>query len=237
MTARDARREAQRILYVVDDGDIGPLTLKAWTRLQALAPGTVYTPGIITADEARKRMQCLLHVAEDGFVGPLTQQAWELLLRLPETASWPGIAPDTDADGWHYVNASSFADPADVRTFRACKLRGRTDQYCFQVGDNGIGKWGDDCTADRPMCALPPEYWTQFRDAARGKLVEVQPLSEQGTFLDPSYNTICELRDTMPHLANITNGAGIDLNPAAVAAIGKRPPLMTRVRWRFKPLS
>lgn len=234
ITADAARREAQRILLVVDDGNIGPLTLKAWLRMQALAPAKVWS-GQVTADAARKDMQRLLHVAEDGVFGNLTAQAWTHLRALPAESPWPGEAPQPEG-GWHYVSASSFADPKDITAFHTCKLSGKSDVACFAVGDNGIGKWGDDCTADRSMCALPPEYWAQFGAAARGKLVEVQPLNQVGTFLDPSFNTTCELRDTMPHLANITNGAGIDLNPAAVAAIGKRPPLMTRVRWRFKPL-
>jgi hypothetical protein len=233
VTVRAARKFAQRILLVTEDGEFGPLTLKAWLRLSALASTSQWSAGVSALD-ARKQMQLLLHVAEDGIFGSLTAQAWTLLGRLHESAPWPGETPEPDGDGWHYVNASSFADPEDITAFRACKLRGKSDKACFAVGDNGIGKWGDDCTADRSMCALPPEYWAQFGAAARGKLVEVQPLNQVGTFLDPSFNTTCELRDTMPHLANITNGAGIDLNPAAVAEIGKRPPMMTRVRWRWK---
>ena len=39
---------------------------------------------------------------------------------------------------------------------------------------------------------------------------------------------IGELRDTMPHKANIKNGAGIDLNPGFAKAFGVRPPFMLR---------
>ena len=42
-----------------------------------------------------------------------------------------------------------------------------------------------------------------------------------------------ELQDTMPHKANITNGAIIDLNPAACSALGLTPPVMVPVRWRW----
>lgn len=122
----------------------------------------------------------------------------------------------------HPVLASSFADPADVDAFHRCKRRGGTDQECLRVGDNGIGLWGDDTTANRPMCALPPEDWHTFR-VPRGQriLVEAHGLS-----------VVCELRDTMPHRKAITNGAGIDLNRAACAALMLSPPILTAATWR-----
>jgi len=126
------------------------------------------------------------------------------------------------------TKASSFADPADIARFRACKAKGGTDQQCFRVGDNGIGKWGDDTTANRPMCALPPEDW-KARAAAtgrepRGMLVKVTAAGK---------SIVCELRDTMPRKANIKNGAGIDLNHAAVRAIGRRPPILIDCEWEW----
>lgn len=125
---------------------------------------------------------------------------------------------------YHSVIASSFADPADIKAFRKCKAQGKSDQECFSKGDNGIGKWGDDTTKDIPMCALPPEYWKPLGNKARGAKVEV-------TYND---NTIiCELRDTMPSLKNIKNGAGIDLNAAAVEALGLTPPIMVPVTWNW----
>lgn len=125
------------------------------------------------------------------------------------------------------VKASSFADPADVRAFRACIRRGGSEQQCFKVGDNGIGLWGDDTTQNIPMCALPPEDWLArwgTKAAARGAGVVV-------TVGDREVR--CELRDTMPHKANIKNGAGIDLNPAACKALGLTPPIMVTARWRW----
>lgn len=125
----------------------------------------------------------------------------------------------------HSVTASSFADPADVRAFRHCKGEGHSDQFCFRVGDNGIGCWGDDCTADKPMCALPPEDWQEFgHEGARGKKVLVKAGGRE---------VVCELRDTMPHKANIKNGAGIDLNEAAVKALGHSPPILLRCTWEW----
>jgi hypothetical protein len=40
------------------------------------------------------------------------------------------------------------------------------------------------------------------------------------------------IKDRMPHLKNIRNGARIDLNPDAVRALGMEPPIMTRVVWK-----
>lgn len=119
--------------------------------------------------------------------------------------------------------ASTFADPGDIRRFKAAKERGMTDKQAFAYGDNGIGCWGDDTTADIPMCALPPEVWQKWGVAARGKRIEVK----RGAAL-----VVCELRDTMPRIRNIRNGAGIDLNPAAARALGIRIPGMEKVLWR-----
>lgn len=123
----------------------------------------------------------------------------------------------------HQVKASSFADPADVNAFRRCKAQGKSDQECFKIGDNGIGKWGDDCTSSVPMCALPPEDW-QYLSHPRLSQVLVKANGKQ---------VVCLLGDTMPHKANIKNGAGIDLSPAAVAALGLNPPIMVPATWEW----
>lgn len=122
------------------------------------------------------------------------------------------------------VLASSFADPADLRAFRRCKAQGKSDRECFKVGDNGIGCWGDDTAADRPMCALPPEDWRPLGKKARGAAVLVEANGRRAA---------CELRDTMPARRNIKNGAGIDLNPAACRALGLTPPVLVPATWRW----
>jgi hypothetical protein len=125
------------------------------------------------------------------------------------------------------VKASSFADLADLGAFRKCKNSGKSDNECFKVGDNGIGFMGDDCAHGGPMCALPPEIWLKKWG------------SRQNAHLKPVNVTIggktvqCVMADTMPHLGNITNGAGIDLNPAAVAAFGLAPPIMVNAQWSW----
>lgn len=175
----------------------------------------------MTAQEIRQAIQHLLHVAEDGVFGPKTMDALSALSHST-AEEWPTQAP---AEGAHEVKATSFADPADVRAFQRCKDQGRSDQSCFAVGDNGVGKWGDDCKAGSgPSCALPPEFWSQFGAAARGKLVHITHGEK---------SIVAALRDTMPHLANITNGAGIDLNPDACEALGISVPAEARVTWQW----
>lgn len=174
----------------------------------------------MNAEATRKEIQRLLHVAEDGVFGPRTQAAFDLL--SVATDEWPQSAP---SGGVHHVKASSFADPADVRAFERCKAAGNSDQFCFTKGDNGIGKWGDSTKqGSGPSVALPPEDWQQFGGTARRKKVLV-------THKDKS--VVAELKDTLPHKANITNGAGIDLNPDTAAALGLTPPFMVDATWQW----
>lgn len=137
----------------------------------------------------------------------------------------PSTTPAAPQPTLHHVLASSFADPADVAAFRKCKAQGKSDQQCFKVGDNGIGFMGDDCTTSTPMCALPVEDWMEKwggRTQARLKpvLVTINGLT-----------VTCLMGDTMPRRADITNGAGIDLSPGAVAAFQHHPPLMVHATW------
>lgn len=165
---------------------------------------------------AIEQIQTILGVTVDGQWGPKSQAALDVAIAASQT---PGDA--------HEVIASSFADPADVHAFRVCKDRGGSDQDCFKVGDNGVGKWGDDCTAGSGLaCALPPEDWQQFSADARRKKVLIKSV-------DTGLEVIAELRDAMPHKANITNGAGIDMNFDAVTALGLKVPLMAKVIWAW----
>lgn len=178
----------------------------------------------MNAQETRQAIQHLLHVAEDGIVGQKTEDALRLLSSLQDGAQWPPEQPEADQDV-HEVKASSFADPGDIAGFRNCKAQGNSDQFCFGKGDNGIGKWGDDCSeGSGPRVALPPEVWAPLGKDARGAKVLVKANGRE---------VVCELRDTMPHLANIRNGAGIDLNPDACAALGLNPPVMAKATWQW----
>lgn len=154
----------------------------------------------------------------DGDFGPMTFAALHLL----------DLAEDELKEtGFNKVRASSFADPADIAGFRKCKNKGGSDMECFKVGDNGIGLWGDDTTGPTPMCALPRDIWMKKFGSvpkAKGKKVLVRANGKE---------VECVLGDTMPRLANIKNGAGIDLNPAAAKALGLKPPFMVQAEWRW----
>lgn len=173
--------------------------------------------------ELRTHIQALLNdngfpCKVDGDFGPKTFAALHEL----------DLAEDEPKEtGFRKVRASSFADPADVASFRRCKNRGGSDMECFKVGDNGIGLWGDDTTGDVPMCALPRDVWMEkwsVMSTAKGKKVVVRANGKE---------VVCLLGDTMPHTKNIRNGAGIDLNPAAAKALGLKPPFMVQAEWRW----
>ncbi len=170
--------------------------------------------------EKLKFIQETLGIKNDGIPGPITESTFANLLNEVRVARG-AMSPEV-----HVVKASSFADAADLAAFKKAKAAGKSDEEAFKVGDNCIGKWGD-FTGDEdgvPMCALPPEMWERFGEAARGKKVILNA---------NNHTIICELRDTMPHLDHIKNGAGIDLNPAAVKAIGLKAPIMIPATWRW----
>lgn len=173
----------------------------------------------MTTEETWKAIQQHVGTTADGNPGPLTAKAIFKALGLTE--------PPPSAV--HHVKASSFADPADVAAFRKCKANGGSDQQCFKVGDNGIGFRGMDCATDEiAICALPPEDWKEkwgSGDVANGKPVIV-------TWEGKEVRGI--MGDTMPKKENITNGAGIDLNPGFAKEFGVKPPFMLHdVTWRW----
>ena len=159
------------------------------------------------------KIQEILGVTPDGIWGVKSQAALDFLIHAYD-----------NSNGWHEVTASSFADPADVRAFKRCKDKGGTDQECFKVGDNAVGAWGESTAEGTGPCvALPPEDWSIMPDF-RSKQVEVQ-YGEK--------SVLAKLKDTMPHRANIKNGAGIDMNPDTCRALGLEPPVMAKVKWRW----
>ena len=180
----------------------------------------------MTALDVIQQIQGLLGVEPDGEFGAMSDGALARLLAAAPDSAWPPV-PAPAIDGTCQVLATSFADPEDVAAFRRCKAEGNSDEYCFSLGDNGIGCWGDDVTGAQLACALPPEIWLAkwgSKEAAHNRPVVV---SANGRLVT------CLLQDTMPHLVNIKNGAGIDLNAAAVKALGFSPPLKVLVTWRW----
>jgi hypothetical protein len=164
-----------------------------------------------------EQIQEILGVAIDNRWGPKSQAALDAAIAASRM-------PVAEPDGWHEGKASSFADPADIRAFERCKRQGKSDQECFKVGDNGIGKWGDSTVQGTgPSCALPPEDWERWV-TPRGLKVIVECGDRA---------VECLLKDTMPRKANNGNGAIIDLNPDAAKALGLKPPFMVPVKWRW----
>lgn len=155
-----------------------------------------------------EKIQELLGVEPDGYFGSKSKAAFNKIIELEK---------------WRSVIASSFADKKDIEAYYKCRREGGSESGCFAVGDNGIGKWGDDTTTDEPMCALPREDWAGM-DCPNEVKVEV---SCNGQIIT------CRLADTMPSRAKIKNGAGIDLNPGALRALGLKAPIMIRAKWRF----
>lgn len=134
------------------------------------------------------------------------------------------------------VKATSFADPKDLFAFRKWYKIYRADGFshdaatnrAFKKGDNGIGFTGLDCSDPSICyCALPREVWT----ARWGKAQNAAGRRVIVTYNGKEYPGM--LGDTMPALFNITNGAGIDLNPGFARALGVTPPFTLQVSWRW----
>jgi len=125
----------------------------------------------------------------------------------------------------HHVIASEFATDSDLRAYRHAKQLGWPDSKAFGVGDNCIGCYGDQTNGTKPMCALPPEdmmeTWGSILNA-KHKPVKVR----NGDIM-----VVCIIADRMPHRDAITNGAGIDLNPAARIALNLPVGAMKPVTW------
>lgn len=121
----------------------------------------------------------------------------------------------------HRVQASSFADPADVRAYLKAKAEGKTDQQAFEVGDNGVGFWGDNTKeGSGPSCALSPETMKSIWGSVAA--AHLKPVHIAGN----GHEVIALVKDTLPHHSN-----RIDLNPDAVRALGWQPPLLEIVVW------
>lgn len=155
-------------------------------------------------------------------------------LGLSSPKSSPKISPSGLV--FHDVLASTFADPSDVESFKFWLAKYKEDghsaeeaeQLAYAHGDNGIGCWGDDTTSTTvPMCALPPDdmiaQWSSV-DAAKHRRVLV---------VINGISVSCLLADRMPWKRHITNGCGIDLNPAAATALRMRAPQIVKASWAW----
>ena len=112
------------------------------------------------------------------------------------------------------MKATSFADESDLLAYNRAIKSGSTPQHALELGDNGVGAWGQSTVRGTgPCCALSPKT----KGFGRGRIVRV---FYGDRFVD------CDIRDIGPE--NV-----IDLNPDAVEALGLRPPLAVLVDWTF----
>lgn len=157
----------------------------------------------------------------DSLRGPLTDAAVSKLMDAWEAVPPVVVVPSAD-DDWRSCEASSFADPADLRAFDRCKATGKTDLQCFAVGDNGIGQWGAKTAQEHtPMVAIHKTdlvaRWGSV-DAGAHRRVEIE----------------CKGRMVTAAVEDRISAPGrIDLNPATAKALGLRPPFVVPVRWRW----
>lgn len=168
------------------------------------------TPAIDAIVEIQEILeQFFPQVHVDGDIGRITLAA---VKELDEMGDKEAIAlKGGTVDEPKRVKASFFAGPQDIAGFKRCKKNGGSDLHCLAEGDNGVGKWGQDCTlTSRNSAALPREVWRAAgKEGGAPLVVTYKGKSVQG-YLD----------DTMPSLGNIENGAGIDLNPGFAVAFG-----------------
>lgn len=133
--------------------------------------------------------------------------------------------------------ASSFADPKDVKVYlkwlKIYREQGHPLPEAMGMarakGDNGEGCWGDDTTTGSgPCCAVPPEYMkAQFGSTAKARHQLVSVTINNHT-------DVVVVKDVMPHIRNITNGARIDLNPDAGALFGLTAPFLVNATWDWQ---
>lgn len=200
---------------VVVDGDIGKITTAAVRNVGEQADAKL--GAAIQTILARRR-----HVEVDGWIGRLSMEALAHLDEEGDIEALTDFKPELGP--LHTVKTSSFADPADVRAFKSCKAKGGSDQTCFKTGDNGIGKWGHFTAQElEPMVALPREVWREAGKIGGAKVIVM--------YHGRNLNAI--LGDTMPSIANIKNGAGMDTNPAVAKFFGLKPPYMVEMSWRW----
>jgi hypothetical protein len=128
------------------------------------------------------------------------------------------------------VLGSDFADQSDYDAYVRAKAEGKSEDEALAVGDNCVGYWGDKTGPSNvpPYIALPPEVlsetWGSIGASHLQPVLVTNPKNGQ--------SVTAKVADTMPHIANIRNGARIDMNSATIAALGLVHPVMATVTWQ-----
>lgn len=186
--------EIQRLLKMPADGTWSPTDQAALLKA---------SPAI------KKLIQHGLCVLVDGLWGPKSQAALNAL---------------TTEDGkeWIVCQASSFADPADLRAFKRCKATGKSDVKCFAVGDNGVGESGVITSQEHtPYVAIHDTFLvSRWGSRHAAWLREVEVVANGVGF-------VAKVGD------RISAKGRIDLNPACLLLIRKPAPLKTAAKWRW----
>ena len=136
----------------------------------------------------------------------------------------------------HHGKISSFADPADVKSFLKWKAiymdEGFTENQAikktFAKGDNGVGCYGDDTTEGSGLsCAVPPEDMIERWGSIAGAK------HKQVNITIGEISVVAIVKDRMPRKEKITNGAVLDANPDTVKALGQQFPMLKQGKWSW----
>ena len=132
--------------------------------------------------------------------------------------------------------ATSYADTKDMAAYQAALVLGlrmglsqaKAQEAARKVGDPGIG-WMDNVLSDpnTAWVAVPYEMWHDRWGTKKNAHLRKLWVTINGK------TVLCTLGDTMPHLANITNGAVVDLAPGAQRAFGLKAPFKVECSWAW----
>jgi hypothetical protein len=206
--AQSTTQKVQSILGVKTDGVWGPNSQDA---LNAEIAKTGDRNPVLA------KIQALIGASPDGQWGPKSQKALNKALK-----GQGGTGAASGGNGPFSATASTFADPADVAAFNACKAKGNTDGFCFGKGDNGIGAWGTDTTSvTKAMVAVH----------------EKDAFARWGGWAGAAHRRVRVTIGSKSVLATVEDKLGtkgrIDLNPGALAKLGLTAGHLWPCTWEW----
>lgn len=173
------------------------------------------------------KIQEILGVKPDGVPGPKTDAAWEALKAAYRASLASG------GTGRRAAQASSFADPADLEAFAKCKRdhgyrsngvwhEGGSDNHCFEVGDNGIGAWGDATVEGSGPCVAitAKELIAKWGSTENGRHRIVRVFYKDKVAEFP-----------VKDLLGVSGR--VDLNPDACEVLGLKIPVSANIEWEW----
>ena len=112
------------------------------------------------------------------------------------------------------AKATSFADPADLLNFNRAVRQGKSPKEALEVGDNGVGAWGESTVKGTGPCVALSPHTPGFRPHRMLRVFYGE------RFVD------CDVRDISPPDV-------IDLNPDACEELKLSPPVKVMVDWNW----